>query len=409
MPFQPQLKKLNFDLNQFLKAISFSLDFVEIDILGSTANHSRRVAYISNRISKKMKLNSATQTDITAFSLLHDNGLSEEALHTDLDIEKLNKLQRMEGLKEHCSFGQRNVFDYPFNNTKDQIIKYHHENFDGTGFFHLKGNEIPISAQIISLADFVDNFIKFNIKNRRKINDFINQNENKRFSKDLVTVFTELSNQTKFWLDLEDQFVIQALDEISLPLNLELTWKEIFEITKVFTNIVDSKSKFTARHTSGLIQKAQKAAEFYNYNIEEKYKLVIAASLHDLGKLAISKNILEKNGRLTVTEMNKMKSHVYYTKVALKQMKIFNAIKEWAANHHEKLNGKGYPEGLDRTQLDFNSRLMSCLDIFQALTEKRPYRRPSPYNEVKKIMLNMSKKDFIDSEITTQVLEFLSF
>lgn len=402
------MERINFDVNQFLESVSFALDFVEQDILGASVNHSRRVAYISLRIAEKLNLTEAEKSDITAYSIMHDNGLSEESLVTDKNFEKMERLKRIETFKAHCSIGENNIKHYPFLSKHKNIIKYHHENYDGSGFYNLKKEQIPILAQIISLADFIDNVYHFEKKDSKKtIIEYIKKHKQKRYSTNLADSFLEISSHTKFWLDLRNESISYAIGEYIVPNNQHLTWKEILDITKVFSAIVDSKSKFTARHTSGLMEKAALAADYYKFSQENKIKFIIAASLHDLGKLAISRSILEKNDKLNSREIEIMRTHTYYTKFALKRVEHFKDIKEWAANHHERLNGKGYPEGLEASELDFNSRLMACLDIYQALTEDRPYRDGLPLKKVLNIMNKMAEHKAIDKDIFREIVPYL--
>ena len=399
--------KIHFDLNRFLKAVSFAIDFVEIDVLGGSQNHSRRVAYISLRIAEKLGLSAADKSDIIACSVMHDNGLCEESLRTELNFRKLPQLRRMEGLKEHCTFGERNIKEYPLAGKNKNIVKYHHENWDGSGFFGLKSDEIPILAQIIGLADFVDNLYHFETGKKKDITDFIRKNKNIRFSPIVADAFLFVSSHPKFWLDLKNETILFALEAHSVPNILEISWNEIFGITKVFTSIIDSKSRFTGRHSTGIIQKTKIACNFYEYDEISKTKMLIAASLHDLGKLAVSPAILEKPAKLSFEEMEVMKAHTYYTKLALNQVEHFEEIKEWAANHHERLDGSGYPEGLNESQLCFNSRLLACIDIFQALTEDRPYRKGMSFNDTFEIMKKMADHNFIDRDILFEFIPHL--
>ncbi len=403
-----EMEKINFDLNHFLKSISFALDFVEQDVLGASVNHSRRVAYIALRLAYELQLSESEKSDLAAYSIMHDNGLCEETLFSELDSREMKQLKRIESFKEHCQIGEDNVEHFPFQSSNKNIIKYHHENFDGSGFFGLQGYDIPLLAQIISLADFIDNIFHFERKDSRNlIIEFVKKERKKRYSAELTDAFLKISLQLKFWLDLRNEAIQFALDEYFVPNNLLLNWQEILDITKTFSKIVDSKSKFTARHTSGLMEKAKLAADFYGFSQDKKTKFLIAASLHDLGKLAIPTEILEKNGKLNTQEINSIRTHTYYTKFALKKIDHFENIREWGANHHEKLNGKGYPERLVAEELDFNSRLMACLDIFQALIEDRPYRNGLSFATVKRIMNEMADHNSIDSKIVKEILPFL--
>lgn len=397
-------KKVRFDINQFLNAISFAIDFVEMDILGASANHSKRVAYISLRIAEELGLSKAERSDIVAYSIMHDNGLCEETLHTDIQFQKMKQLSRMEGLKEHCEFGERNIVNYPLQSENTNIIKYHHENWDGSGFFHLEKDEIPLLAQIIGMADFTDNLFHYENGETAKIRSYIEKYKGIKFSPQVVNAFLAVSKHPMFWLDLKNEYLPFALKRHYVQNFQELSWEEIFDLTKVFIKIIDSKSRFTGRHSTGIVEKIETACIFFNITDEEKTKMKIAASLHDLGKLATSPKILEKPGTLDKKEMQTMKSHTYFTKLALAQIDHFEEIKEWAANHHEKLNGKGYPEGLTAKQLTFNCRLMACIDIYQALTEDRPYRQGLSFDETYSIMQVMVENGSIDKYIVDEFI-----
>ena len=88
---------------------------------------------------------------------------------------------------------------------------------------------------------------------------------------------------------------------------------------------------------------------------------------------------------------------------ALGKVKGFEEISEWTYNHHERLDGSGYPRGLKGDELDFNSRLLACLDIYQALGEDRPYRKAMSHEEAMSIMRQMVKDGKIDGEITEDI------
>jgi HD-GYP domain-containing protein (c-di-GMP phosphodiesterase class II) len=146
-------------------------------------------------------------------------------------------------------------------------------------------------------------------------------------------------------------------------------------------------------------------ADFYGFDAERKTKLTIAADLHDIGKLAVPNAVLDKPSTLNAAEMELVKPHTYYTRKTLESITGFEDITEWASNHHEKLDGTGYPYGFNGVRLDFESRLMACIDIFQALTEERPYRQPLDHDTVSRIMLDMASKGGIDQQITHSVLD----
>ncbi len=403
---------MKFNLNNFLEAVSYALDFVEIDILGATSNHSRRVAYISLRLAECFKMNDEERFDLCSFAMLHDNGLSEEVFHADANTKiPINKRKHLEIYTAHCDIGEKNVTDYPFFTDQRDIIRYHHEKYDGTGFFGIAGNNIPLMAQIIALANTVDNLYHFETKdleNRKKIISYISQHKNSYYSPELVEALLETCSHTSFWLDLQSPFIFWVLKKKIPSKILDIPLEKIFQITRVFSKIIDSKSRFTYRHTSGLIEKTDRAADFYQFNQTQKTKLLIAAGLHDLGKLAVPNTILDKPGKLTEGEFNIIKTHTYYTAAALNQIDRFEDISRWAANHHETLDGTGYPYGIHGDDLGFEERLMACLDIYQALTEDRPYRKGMSNDRVMGILEKNAVSGKIDKMIVSDIGEIFA-
>lgn len=175
----------------------------------------------------------------------------------------------------------------------------------------------------------------------------------------------------------------------------------------VFSKIIDNKSKFTSKHSQGLSSRVEIMADYYGKDRLEKTQLLITADLHDIGKVTISNNLLDKKGSLTDIEFKTIQIHAYYTRICLEPIGGFEEITNWASNHHEKLDGSGYPYGLKGEQLDFNSRLMACLDIYQALTEDRPYRQGFSHIESMDILKDMSQEGLIDKDIVEDIGQVL--
>ena len=144
-------------------------------------------------------------------------------------------------------------------------------------------------------------------------------------------------------------------------------------------------------------------ATYFKMEDVERTQLRIAASLHDVGKLAVPNTILDKPGQLTDEERRVVNIHTYYTRLCLEQIPGFEQITDWAANHHEKLGGGGYPLGLGDVNLDFNSRLMTVLDIYQALTEERPYRKSLSHRRTMEIIGKIRDHGELDAELVDQV------
>jgi HD-GYP domain-containing protein (c-di-GMP phosphodiesterase class II) len=392
---------MKFSLNDFLISVSFALDFVEMDRLGRQSNHGKRTAFIALYLGRELGLSKEELYDTAALAMLHDNGLSESSLYEVLPGEGELSVNDFERSKAHCVIGEKNIKDYPFLTKPENVILYHHERYNGSGFYGLSGDDVPLISQIIAAADgFEDRYHPGEKGDWKEILlQWIKEMDGKIFSKDLGIALSTMADDLSICDKLADDRVGKVLSEEIPAFDCQLSFEEIQNITKIFSRIIDSKSHFTKRHSSGLAEKAAAMADYYGKSSEEKTKLVIAADLHDLGKLAVPNIILDCPRALTDKEFKVVKKHVYYTRVALETISGFEDITEWAANHHEKLNGKGYPFGKTGDELDFNSRMMGCLDIYQALTEERPYREGMTHGETMKVLGNMAEMGMIDGGI----------
>lgn len=393
---------MKFCLNHFLSAVSFALDYAEHDVFGVELNHGKRVAYISWRIAQRLGFSEDDVFDLVSLAILHDNGLGRYLGNKELKSNLVN----YEVIKGHCVIGENNIKKYPLLKNEKNIILYHHEKLDGSGFFHISGDNLPLKAQIISFADYVDthfNAAKFYGAYQEKAASHIMKLRGKQYSEQICDSFFAIIRQACYRLYQDPNNIFDCLQQ-NLPLrNVDLSYQEISEITETISDIIDAKSKFTWRHSRGLAEKADIMARFYKYDDIQRNKLIIAANLHDLGKLLIPNSILEADRALTEDEFALVQSHTYYTRHVLSRLDGFEDITEWAANHHEKLDGSGYPYGKTAKELDFNSRLMGCLDIYQALTEDRPYREGMSHKKALKIMSDMVGTGRIDGSIVEDV------
>jgi len=320
----------------------------------------------------------------------------------------LEKQNLVESMQQHCLIGEHNVASLCFMASPVNIILYHHENHDGTGFFGKKGDEIPLMSRIIHLADKLD--LDCGIKKaaddaseRDRVTAYVKRHKGTYFSPETAHVFLLLAEQESFWDELTDATISRALLKYTPDFSTDFPYGEIREMTRTFSKIIDAKSAFTVRHSSGLAEKTEKMATYYGFDEDTTQQMLIAADLHDLGKMAISNAILDKPGVLTAAEFDKIKTHPGVARICLEEIKGFESIVQWIYHHHEKLDGSGYPQGLTGERLDFNSRLLACLDIYQALTEERPYREAMDHESAMISLRTMASKNLIDQRIVDDI------
>ena len=401
------------DFNKFISSISLALDlaescvftdhrlkgenikaFSELDVKSHNfTSHSKKTALVALHLAHRLGYTGQRLNNLYIASFLHDIG-AVDALnycHTDMDF-----------ILEHCEFGSRVIKKLPVSRDISLFIKFHHEHYDGSGPYGLYAMQIPQEAQIIHLADYFEIIYSKDIGfiQRELLLNWFKGKKSKMFDPYLVDVLLEVAETERFWLDLEnferDHIVFERIrPQIQAPISLN----ELVNISSVFAAIIDKKSRFTHDHSFGLAENTAKIAGLYGFDSEKSERLKIAGLLHDLGKLAVPNSILDKPGRLTKDEYAVIRSHSYYTRLVLDKIGGIEDICDWASNHHETLNGKGYPSSLDSDQLSLESRIIAICDIYQALTENRPYRAGMSKDKTLKIMNDMVDSGSIDGSV----------
>ncbi|KAF0226256.1 MAG: HD-GYP domain-containing protein [Erysipelotrichaceae bacterium] len=233
---------MNFSLNEFLISVSNTLDAIETDLFGVPTNHSKRIAYIATRIAHKLMLKPEEIFDLAALSLMHDNGATMKILDDKINYTVKQKIAVSESRKEHCLIGEANLKHFPFLTNPEDIIKYHHEDYNGGGFFGLSGDDIPLFAQIIHISDNLDLKFDLNHTSKELLVNYIVANRNGKFSIFLSDIVLDLMDEKEFWEDLKDENIKRALEhQIPLFANA-LSFKNIRQITHTLSRIIDAKS-----------------------------------------------------------------------------------------------------------------------------------------------------------------------
>lgn len=407
---------MNINLDNLVKALSLALDFAEMSAPTKDAiiedisrvnytehtfmNHSKKVTYLSLEIAKSLSLDERILENLYISALLHDIGAVEilNFSHSCNDF-----------IVSHCDNGYDILKSFSKFGYISYITLHHHENWDGSGPNNLKGKEIPIESQIIRLADLIAvQYVEENGIHTQKdfLRNWVISNANKIFSKELVDAFIKASKNDIFWFNLKNvSYIPIILDKIAPLINVNLNIDELEDIAYMFSKIIDKKSAFTAKHSNGIANLAFNVAKYIGYDEEKCKKMRIAGLLHDIGKLAIPSNILDKNGSLTPEEFSTIKEHAYYTRIILDSIGGIDDIAQWASNHHEKLDGTGYPCGLTANELSLECRILCVCDIYQALTEDRPYRKGLEISEAIAIINDMVNDNKLCGKAASLVFE----
>ena len=305
-------KQLSIDIVGLAGAYSYALDCIEAELVNITNKHGKRVAYISVCMAKYWNVENDALQDLAICALLHDNALTqyiteEVKKNPGIDIGVLNEKANL-----HCIYGENNIAKIPFKTNVSNVILYHHEHADGKGPFKKAWQEVPLFARIIHLADVID-AIANNIKCRQekwdKCCEFLVKQKGLLFDDECVEAFFEMISKETF-VSLEDGSFESKLWEIVSRKKQMFDWNTCKNIADFFADIVDYKSPFTSRHSIGVAEKAAQFAKYIGYDVSDIEKMYLAGALHDIGKMAVGNEILEKPDKLTDEEFDKMKNHV---------------------------------------------------------------------------------------------------
>ncbi len=389
--------EITVNLGNLFLSMSDALDLAS----DSLALHQQRTALLAWEMARAAGLPRERQAKIFVAALLHDIGA--------LSLEEKLELQRgqIEDIDLHCVRGAQLFEEVDLLSGAAPLVRHHHRtrqswgpNLDRVGF----------DSQIILLADSVERAIdrdKYILHQDRHIKRRIKALAGDDLDTGLVDLFMEIAEREELWLDLMSPRLYSLLLHNGPFRRLEIDIDSIKDITEMFRYIIDFKTRFTATHSSGVAECAAVLAMLFGQTEAEVELLRIAGHLHDLGKIVVPNAILNKPGRLTREEFAIVKQHTYFTFSVLSTISGLRDLAEWAAYHHEKLDGSGYPFRRKAKDLNIGSRIMAVADIFTALTEDRPYRPGMDNGKISRILKEQADDGLLDWKVVDILLKDL--
>ena len=381
--------------NQLLEILTVSQDLVNPVIAG----HGKRVARYAVMIAKALGYNSERIANLRIAAQLHDIGAFSLSVNEKSDLNQFDVLAP----EKHCAVGFTLLKQYVQFNDIAEVVLHHHAFWNYGKHQYFNGVLIPQESYIIHLADRIDVLLKEEddaLTRKDDIIRFIREKTGAVFNEEVSAAFQMASLDNDFWRQGQD-INISAID--SRNDDRILTENELLEFVKILSLTIDYKSRFTSTHSSGVARTAVELAKLAG--IQDDTFMLLCGYMHDLGKLLVPNEILDKKGALTPEDRVVVNSHPYYTYHILSQSKQLRKIAEVASKHQEKLDGTGYPFNIKAAEMAMDSRVVAVADIFTALTENRPYRENLDKGKVLDIMAEMSRENHIDNSLFTLVKE----
>lgn len=199
-----------------------------------------------------------------------------------------------------------------------------------------------------------------------------------------------------------------AIDNAQLFDDLQAKNRELEEAYQAtlegWVSALDMRDKETEGHTQRVTVLTQRLAKTMGVNDDAMVHITRGALLHDIGKMAIPDSILLKPGALTTEERELMKQHPVYAYDMLKRIEFLLPAIDIPYCHHEKWDGTGYPRGLRGEEIPFAARIFPVVDVWDALTSDRPYRKGLPHDEVRERIKADAGKHF-DPQVVNVFLQ----
>jgi HD-GYP domain-containing protein (c-di-GMP phosphodiesterase class II) len=380
-------------LHRLILSLSEALDYVHPRVV----DHQQRAAHVATNVARQMGFRDQGLVDVFHAAALHDIGL----IGPENRIRAVH-LGQLEQVPWHAEMGYQLLRQNPLFERPAQIMRHHHLKWAGGRGAESRGCAVPLASHIVALADAIERAIDRDtpvLGQAGLITQKVRSLSGDQFHPQCVEAFCEVADAEAFWLDIASPRIYAVLlRTVDWPV-LHIDEVTLRPIAQVFARVVDAASPWTAVHSAGVAATAVALAERLNFSPRELHLMCAAGYLHDLGKLAVPAAILDKPGKLTDEEYTAIKSHPYHTFRILDTIGGMPQICEWAAFHHERLNGGGYPFHHVAEDLTLGSRIMAVADVFTAITEDRPYRKGMSSGESRAFLNKFAASGGLDGEV----------
>ncbi|MBF0503192.1 MAG: HD domain-containing protein [Candidatus Riflebacteria bacterium] len=382
----------NIPVFDLLSALSEVTNWVSPELM----HHHRQVAYMAWNIGEELGMPAQDLDDLVMAGLMHDIGAFTLK-------KRLETLQfEMTTGREHAEQGYLLMRGFePFAHAAE-MVRYHHLPWQNGQGAEASGKPVSLGCHLLHLADRIAVLIDRRVEvlgQVPRIRSAIESHADSLFNPELIKCFSRRSVQEALWLDMVSSSIESTLRRISPLSVLNLNIEGLLSLGNLFRCVIDFRSPFTATHSSGVAASACTLAGLMRLPDHTCRLMRVAGYLHDLGKLGVPTEILEKPDKLTLEETNVVRHHPYGSIRSLEAIVDLREITAWGALHHERINGSGYPFHLNTGKLPLEVRIMAVADVFTAVTEDRPYRAGMTSDQTRNVLEGMVRSSCLDPVI----------
>lgn len=391
-------------LTEVITALALAMDLEE-DV---KLYHAWRVAILGQEMADI--LDPTIKGQVFFAGLLHDLGgigLPDHVVHyPTLEEQKTNPQ-----IVGHSYHGAHMIANLPGLTLAPKFIQDHHERWDGQGYPKgKKGQEISLGGQILRLADSFDLWIRANpALNRKDVVAIAAKYVGGEYSQQVFDAFQQAVSKGVFYHRLIREnslaFYLKQLEQLYAKDFKTITYS-MEQVLTVFAQVIDAKHQYTKGHSERVSQYAHGLAIQMGLSLEQQKMAKWAGLLHDAGKLAVPRRVLDKPGKLEGDEIKIIRLHPILTMEILGMITAFEELAPAAGYHHERYDGRGYPDGLKGEEIPLLARIMAVADAFDAMTSGRSYQKTKTPAEALMVIKKNSGSQF-DPQVVTAAEEIL--
>jgi len=378
-------------------ALSQGLDLAEGRLMG----HAQRVCYIASVLALEVGLSNEERLALFYAALFHDIGVSiaspvlstlpgvaEDDLFAASPLRSPEQLAGesapagfqtvIQAFHQHTLLGARAFGGLDLPAPAVDIVLAHHERWDGAGYpAGLKGEDIPIAARVLALADHAESLIATEVSPlaaRRSLVPSLRQLSGVALDPALVLETVKLCHRDDFWLGLHSEEMAEALLILRPAEPLRREKRLFLRFASAFASLIDARSQYMLGHSERVAEESHRLARAAGLSPEHAQAVRVAALLHDLGRLGVPPRVIAKADILNVGEMHLLRQHPSHARQILEGLRGMEEVALWVGAHHERPDGRGYPEMMSGPEIPLEARIIGLANVYVALTTDRPYR-----------------------------------
>jgi len=381
-------ENLEVTLKQMITVIHKTINSVDKRLL----NHGERVAYIMlNLLKADSSYNEDEISKLCTLAIFHDIGAYKVT-----ERDKLVEIDTVTPIN-HAVYGSLFIkYFSPLSDLYNIVLSHHFSEK------YLEDNHMGIGCKegiLLALSDYLDRLYSNTIGLDQ---NYIDEKCKENYSIEYINLFFKADKEFNIIDKLKDCSYVKELYEFFEQ--KIITRDEVIAYSKMLAYSIDFRSESTVKHTIAVEAISYQIAKLYGLDERRLSRIKVAAALHDIGKIGIPVEILEKPGKLTPNEFEIMKSHALIGYNILSGLNI-DDIRDIGTLHHEKLDGTGYPFGIKGEELTAEIRIVAIADIVSALLGQRSYKEEFNKDKIIKILKNMIDYKKIDLYITNLLIE----